>query len=161
MTQKEFTDIYLPLGDCIYRVAYHILESEDDAKDVVQDIFVKLLGSLDTLDAVYNPRAYCITLARNMCLDRLRAASGRKVPLVEGLQDKELSPPPDASLEQKEKLRKLASAIFELPPKQRMVLRMKVLEDKSYQEICRESGVGYLTLRVLLSQARRKLRDLI
>lgn len=161
MTQKEFTDIYLPLGDSIYRVAYHILESEDDAKDVVQDIFVKLLGSLDTLDSVYNPRAYCITLARNMCLDRLRAASGRKLPLVEDMQSRELSPPPDVSLEQKEKLRKLASAILELPPKQRMVLRMKVLEDRSYEEICRESGIGYLTLRVLLSQARRKLRDLI
>ena len=42
-----------------------------------------------------------------------------------------------------------------------MVLRMKVFEDLSYEEIQERTGIGYLSLRVLLSNARRKVRTAI
>ena len=49
----------------------------------------------------------------------------------------------------------------QLPEKERMVLRMKVFEDLSYEEIQERTGIGYLSLRVLLSNARRKVRTAI
>lgn len=158
MTSREYTDIYLPLSERLYRIAYYILESEDDAKDVVQDLFIKLWNSRDTLDSVHNPQAYCITLLRNMAIDRIRKRN-----IYDG-------PPPETvcgnddvhrDIENREKLKMLKDAIGKLPESQRRLLHMKVFEGLSYDEISRETGMNNLTLRVLLSQARRKLKNLL
>lgn len=158
MTSREYTHIYLPLSERLYRIAYYILESEDDAKDVVQDLFIKLWNSRDTLDSVHNPQAYCITLLRNMAIDRIRKRN-----IYDG-------PPPETvcgnddvhrDIENREKLKMLKDAIGKLPESQRRLLHMKVFEGLSYDEISRETGMNNLTLRVLLSQARRKLKNLL
>ena len=73
MTGQEFSERYLPLGEGLFRVAYALLGAEADAEDALQDLYVKLWNDRDTLDHVHNPRAYSITLLRNLCLDRLRA----------------------------------------------------------------------------------------
>ena len=55
MSTEEFTELYLPLRGALYRVAFFILESEDDAMDAVQDLYLKLLSSPDALETVRNP----------------------------------------------------------------------------------------------------------
>ena len=75
MDYKEFCDIYLPLTDGLYKVAFYILESEQDAKDAVQDLYIKLWDSRDTLDSVHNPMGYGIRLLKNICIDRIRKES--------------------------------------------------------------------------------------
>ena len=52
MTTEEFNRIWIPLGERMYKVAFYILESEDDAKDAVQDLFVKLWNRRDDLQDV-------------------------------------------------------------------------------------------------------------
>ena len=159
MTKSEFIQSYMPLSESLYRVAYYILESEADAEDAVQDLYIKLWSSLDSLDTVRNPKSYCITLVRNICIDRIRRAShqsGSELPeVVSGEADSH------SALEYKETLSKVMKAIDRLPESQRKVLQMKVFEDLSYEEIAEATGMNYLTLRVLLSQARRKLKNAI
>ena len=138
MNPGEFKDTWLPLRDAVYRVAYYILESVPDAEDAVQDLYLKLWNTGDALDGIKNPKAYCITLRRNICLDRVRAAA---------MSRKASGMPAMASDE---------GAVAE-----RMLLRMKVFEDLSYEEIQERTGIGYLSLRVLLSNARRKVRTAI
>lgn len=88
MSTEEFTELYLPLRGALYRVAFFILESEDDAMDAVQDLYLKLLSSPDALETVRNPKAYCITLMRNICLDRVRKASRRpETEVMEAVSD--------------------------------------------------------------------------
>ena len=72
MTQEEFRNTWLPLSDALYRVAFYMLEDESDAKDVVQDLYVKLLAK--SPEDVHNPKAYAITMLRNMCIDRIRTS---------------------------------------------------------------------------------------
>lgn len=159
MTPREFTDTFVPLEDSLYRVAFYILESEEDARDMVQDLYVKLWSTLDLLDSVHNPRAYCITLIRNMCLDRLRRASHmQKAELSDTIPDDVTLEDPE--VERKEKVRRMMEAISDLSEGQRTVLRLKVIDDLSYEEISQKTGMNYLTLRVLLSQARNRLRRL-
>lgn len=159
MTSKEFTDIYVPLGESLYRVAFNILETSQDASDAVQDLYVKLWDSLDTLDNVHNPKAYCITLLRNICIDRIRRQSRMK---STALADQPASEPdPLGKVEEREELNRIARAMEKLPESQRKILEMRVLQDMSYDRIAAETGISSLSLRVLLSRARKSLKNAI
>lgn len=156
MSTEEFTELYLPLRGALYRVAFFILESEDDAMDAVQDLYLKLLSSPDALETVRNPKAYCITLMRNICLDRVRKASRRlESEVMEAVSDES---PADERMSDRQRIKDICQKLSSLPERERTVLRMKVFEDLSYDEIQKRTGIGYLSLRVLLSSARRKLR---
>lgn len=156
MSTEEFTELYLPLRGALYRVAFFILESEDDAMDAVQDLYLKLLSSPDALETVRNPKAYCITLMRNICLDRVRKASRRpESEVMESVSDES---PADERMSDRQRIKDICQKLSSLPERERTVLRMKVFEDLSYDEIQKRTGIGYLSLRVLLSNARRKLR---
>lgn len=156
MSTEEFTELYLPLRGALYRVAFFILESEDDAMDAVQDLYLKLLSSPDALETVRNPKAYCITLMRNICLDRVRKESRRpETEVMEAVSDES---PADERMSDRQRIKDICQKLSSLPERERTVLRMKVFEDLSYDEIQKRTGIGYLSLRVLLSNARRKLR---
>lgn len=156
MSTEEFTELYLPLRGALYRVAFFILESEEDAMDAVQDLYLKLLSSPDALETVRNPKAYCITLMRNICLDRVRKASRR--PETEAMEAVSDESPADERMSDRQRIKDICQKLSSLPERERTVLRMKVFEDLSYDEIQKRTGIGYLSLRVLLSNARRKLR---
>lgn len=159
MTGKDFMDIYIPLGERIYKIALYILESEQDAEDVTQDLFVRLWNSRETLDSVHNPEAYCITLTRNMCLDRLRRKENRS----RGVMTENTAGECDTedNMIQRERLKKVYEAMGRLPENQRNVLKMRVLNDMSYDEISNETGMNQLTLRVMVSQARKKIKRML
>ena len=75
MNSETFRIKYLSLADTLYRVAFYILEQECEAKDAVQDLYLKLWQKKDELDGVSAPKAYCITLLKNLCIDRIRRSS--------------------------------------------------------------------------------------
>ena len=158
MNGQEFIETFMPLRDNLYKVAYYILESREDARDAVQDLYVKLWNSKDALDAVANPKAYCITLLRNDCIDRIRKA--QKSGEVDMPQEM-----PGGNGEEyivgREALGRALKAMEKLSPAQREVLRMSALEGLSYEEMSQRTGMNNLTLRVLLSQARKRIRNSI
>ena len=69
---NEIKEIWLPLSDRFYRVAYHILESQEDAEDAVQELYLKLIKIPDKLSNIQDPAAYGITMLRNICIDIIR-----------------------------------------------------------------------------------------
>lgn len=150
----------MPLWQSLYKVAYYVLESEDDAMDAVQDLYVRLWDSRDSLDAVSNPKAYCITLIRNLCIDKIRKSVRR--PTV-GLIPETAPDESDVfrTITDRETLARLAKAVEKLPEGQRNVLKMRTIDELSYEEISAKTGMNQLTLRVLLSQARKKLKGLL
>ncbi|MCR5561733.1 MAG: RNA polymerase sigma factor [Bacteroidales bacterium] len=157
MTQTEFRTTWLPLSDALYRVAFYMLEDEADAKDAVQDLYVKLLAK--SPEGVQNPRAYAITMLRNMCIDRIRIAqkffSLQCAEDAPGLDFMEREPDVLAT---KEKLRRVLAIIEGLPDKQREVVRQRIFEEREYSEIARNTGLTEGDLRVLLSIARKRIR---
>lgn len=158
MTSEQLTEAYNELSDGLFRVAYYILESQTDAQDAVQDLFIKLWGSRDKLDTVLNFKAYCTTLMKNLCIDKVRRES--RVQAMEPGTDMAETRLTDQDYEAKEKLERVMAAIEQLPERQRLVMRMYVFEEMSYDEIAEKTGMSNLTLRVLLSNARKSLRTL-
>lgn len=157
MTGQEFSTLYLPLGEGLYRVAYGLLASEADAEDALQDLFVKLWDRRDTLDYVHNPRAYCITMLRNLCLDRLRARSRAAEEPLETEAAAEDSA--DARTLDREQRARLVRAVEGLPKNQRAVVEMRLLQGLTYEEIAAETSLSPLSLRVLLARARKTIKS--
>ena len=159
MDYQQFCDIYLPLTEGLYRVAYYLLETEQDAKDEVQDLFIKLWNSRDTLDNVHNPMGYSIRLLKNQCIDRLRKESRHaRADLTDEIASDDTADGPQAAREQTERLMR---AIRKLPARQRKVLEMKLLRGMSNEQISQETGMTNLAVRVMISRARAKIKEAI
>lgn len=159
MTAERFTQEYLPLKDDLYRVAYYILESGEDAEDAVQDLYLKLWNAGDALDTIRAPKAYCISLLRNICIDRLRKyrpEGEEKIPqqaAEDSLQDERMS--------ERQRIEAAVKQMSSLSDDERIVLKLKVFDDLSYEEIQKRTGLSRLSMRVHLSNARRKIRKSI
>ena len=151
MTEERFHKEYLSLSDTLYRIAFYMLESRSEAEDAVQEVYLKLWDTRDALDGIRSPRAYSVTLLKNLCLDRIRRASHLTFP--EQLPDDEM----DARM----RLEKVLEAVKSLPDRQREILILRTVEGLSYEEIAQRTGMNYLTLRVLLSRARSTIKSKI
>ena len=159
MTNARFQNEWLSLAGEFYRVAFYILEDEAEAEDAVQELFLKLWSGREALDGIRNPKGYGIRVLRNLCLDRIRRSRKMETPAV--LPEPEWPGRQDEAVDEKERLAKVLDAIKSLPDRQREVLTLRTLDGLSYEEIAERTGMNQLTLRVVLSQARRKIRNVI
>lgn len=154
MTPEEFIRVYLPLWSGLYRVAFRLLGSRQEAEDAVQDLYIRLWGSLDGLDRVKNPQAWCLTVLRNLCIDRLRAGAGqREVPVYENIPEAEMP-------ERSERVERALGAVRTLSPKNRELLRLRLVEELSFGEISRRTGLRETALRVAFHRLKNKLKKI-
>lgn len=162
MNSERFIEEILPFQDTLYKVALYILESESDASDALQDMYLKLwkMGP-DALLSLSNPRAYCISVMRNHCLDVLRSRKscreGRMEDSSEALAP--VSDEPQSRYEACEYSRLVRSLLKILSPGERQVLVLRAFEGRDYKEIETLCGMSSLSVRVHLSNARRKIRN--
>jgi len=154
MTDRAFHTVWLPLQGQFYRIAFYLLEDEADAKDAVQELYLKLWTLRDHLELIREPAAYGSLLMKNLCIDRIRKRKPREALREDQADD----PPPDRLLEGKEALMAVMKDMDALPPSQRKLLTMKVLQGLSYEEISKRTGLSPLNIRVQVSLARKKLR---
>lgn len=154
----NFSQIWIPLSDRFYRVAYYLLESEVDAEDAVQELYLKLWAARSSLEDIQNPAAYGISMLKNICIDRIRKRTVRK---AEPLDEAPIPEETDAEdrEETKDTLRHLLQEMEKLPEKQREVLRMKTIDGLEYEEISRRTGISQVYVRVLIAMARKTLRS--
>ena len=159
MNATEFKQQLLPLNANLYRMAFKLMGNEDDAKDVVQDAYLKLWKMRDNISNVDNPLAYCLTIVKNMCLDRHRAAS---LSLIDKPPEQLPIAGDDSAsghIEQQQTSQLLNQCLARLPVQQQHVVRMRDLAGCSMQEIEKATGLTAVNARVLLSRARKSLRN--
>ena len=147
----------MPLSERFYRAAYYMLESQQDAEDAVQELYLKLWRSRDNLSGLRNPVAYGLSLLKNICLDRIRRREVRKVEPLDLAAPPE-SPPHDRQTDAKDMLKLVMREMDKLPQKQAEVMKMMVLEGLDYKEISKRTGLSQVHVRVLISAARKTLK---
>ena len=161
MEAEEFKRDYLPLWEGLYRVALHILEDREEATDVLQDLYLKLGRTRDNLDGVNNPRAYCLRVLRNLCLDRVRHLEALPTGSLEDIPPSAIqgeSPPSDSLIEGRELRERILREVDSLPPLQARAIRLRTIEQMDYPEIASLTGQSEGALRYLVSEGRKRLR---
>lgn len=154
---NDFRNIWMPLSERFYRAAYYMLESQQDAEDAVQELYLKLWRSRDNLSGLRNPVAYGLSLLKNICLDRIRRREVRKAEPLDLATPPE-SPPHDRQTDAKDMLKLVMLEMDKLPQKQAEVMKMMVLEGLDYKEISKRTGLSQVYVRVLISAARKTLK---
>ena len=154
---NEINEIWLPLSNRFYRVAYHILESQEDAEDAVQELYLKLIKTPEKFTDIQDPAALGITILRNICIDIIRRREKRRSDELHEYMIAEVSSP-DRTASEKDRLRILIREIDKLPQKQSTVLKMRAIEGLEYDEISQRTGLSQVNIRVLVSIARKTLK---
>ena len=156
MAPEEFARIFLPLKGDLYRIARKLLASDEAAADAVQDVYLKLWDGRDSLDAVRNPKAWSATVMRNLCVDRLRSAP----PAAAGNPDPE-TPDPEPESGPTDRQERALAAVRRLSPQERELVRLRLVEGYSYEEIARFKGQSEVALRVAFHRLKNKLKRMI
>ena len=154
---NDLDNILISHAEQFYRVAFHLLESREEAEDAVQELYLKLYESNHRLNAVSNPLAYGISVLRNICIDRIRRRTVRKAEPVDEripLEDA----PPDSRAVSKDLLESLMTEMDMLPDRQARVLKMKAIQGLDYKDISELTGLSQVHVRVLVSTARKTLK---
>lgn len=157
---SNFSNIWIPLSDRFYRVAYYLLESETDAEDAVQELYLKLWAARSSLEGIQNPAAYGISLLKNICIDRIRKRMVRKAVPLEKVPHPE-DDSQDSQTDMKDTLQYLLEEMEKLPDKQRTVLKMRTIDGLEYEDISKRTGLSQVHVRVLVTMARKTLKSKI
>jgi RNA polymerase sigma factor (sigma-70 family) len=136
------------------------LGSSEEAKDVVQEVMVKVWNGREQWEAVQNMEAWCMRITRNLSLDRLRSKKRKATdPMEEGFEIRLDSLSPHERTEIHESMQRINELIAALPEKQRQVIHLRDIEGYSYNEICEVLELDMNQVKVNLFRARNAVRE--
>ena len=160
MDANNFKQKFLPYHRKLYRVAFQLTGNAQDAEDMVQETYLKLWKKRNELPLnIAHAEAYCVTFIKHLCYDKLR--------LIHPEEDER--PPEELHLaensniahevELRDEVNQVMTLIEQLPEQQKQIMRMRDVEDLPYEEIEKATGLTSVNIRVLLSRARKKIRE--
>ena len=154
---EDFERIFNENHALVYRAAYRITGSNEDAEDVLQTLFLRLLRREILPDMDRNPRAYMHRAAINIALDivKLRSRSVSSTNLEEQLQQQAGPPERMPAFRVQDWLR---DALAQLNPKAAEIFILKHIEGYDNAEIAQMLGTSRGTVAVLLFRARARLK---
>lgn len=143
----------------MYGLAYRLVGNEDDARDVLQEAYLRAYRSLPKFrgDAAFTTWLYRITA--NAAYTFMRRRGRHRAESLEGIEEPESTVPRPEEVSQNISLRgQLTRRLLELPPEQRAVVVMKDVYDLPHDVIAKELGISVTAAKVRLHRARKRLR---
>ena len=132
-----FEEVYRRFREAVYVIGVLELGDPEEAQDLVQETFRRAWSAAPTLDDPSRIRSWLLAIARNLCVDLAKKAMRRPRVMQDlsalRVSNPETGPLPDAI--RQEKARHVQTLIASIPEKFRLVLAMRMLQEKSYQEI--------------------------
>jgi len=160
MDVTVFQNRVLPVKNKLFRFALRMLGNEDEAKDVLQEVFIRLWNGREQLAGIQNMEAWSMRITKNLSLDRLRTLQRRGTYAIEkGVNVKHTDVTPDVKTELVESMENVSQLIAALPEKQRMIIHLRDVEGYSYNEICDILELDMNQVKVNLFRARNAVRE--
>lgn len=156
MSDKVLISTFTLLRKRLLRMAMHILPSEDDAADALQDAFCRLWPRRENIDSEAEAEALATTTIRNICIDNVRKRKIETVPIDEEHDSYEESCH-EGYEERYNEVKKIIDKA--LTPQQRDILHLKEIEGCTVEEIAGRLSSTESAVRMNLSRARKKIRE--
>lgn len=157
---EAFVDLYL---DRLVRSAFRRLGNQDEAEDVVQDVFVKSYADREKLQKVQRVGPYLYRMVANACNEKL-SQRRRRVLSFDELESEDI---PDTVSEASkqiaavDELQRIEQLLRRLPSRQAEVIRLRVLDQLPLTDIAQVIGCNLPTVKSRLRYALEKLRRIV
>jgi RNA polymerase sigma-70 factor (ECF subfamily) len=147
-TANVCREIFEQHGAAIYRFAVVLLRHHQDAEDVVQETFLKLLRHLGTGGSVTNIRGWLFTVAANAARDRQR----RRIRWIPWAADHDRRVAPDELPDEDGRVAFVRESLRRLSRRDRLLLALRA-HDLSYRDIAAAAGIRPKSVGTLLARA--------
>jgi RNA polymerase sigma-70 factor (ECF subfamily) len=155
----------------LFNLAYRMVRDREQARDLTQEIFIRVHRSLGKYDPVYPFTSWIYRVGSNLCIDWIRkkkldtvsldapVSSGDDEGVTRELPDPTQDPSDDAR--RRERSRMLAAALEKLPEPHRLVLVLRHQRDLSYEEIALALDLPLGTVKARIHRAREAFRQVL
>ena len=144
------TSSFLGLRDKLHHIALKYLGSDEDAKDALQDTWLKL-RSKGEVETTIEARNKLVTVLRNVCIDHLRKAREIPIDTTVDIQAYRMDEEDIGNLEQ---------LLQEgLTPLQKEIFNLVTHEGFDYEEIAKQLSMSVEAVRMNMSRTRKKIRE--
>ena len=161
MKKISFRNDVLPLKNELFRLALRITLNRAEAEDVVQETMIKVWNKRDHWDEIDSIEAFCLTICRNISLDKIKKAENQNQSIEEGHDAPDLSytSNPEEQAMQRDRIRLIRHLIDHLPEKQRSCMQLRDFEGKSYKEIAQVLGISEEQVKINIFRARQTIKQ--
>jgi RNA polymerase sigma-70 factor, ECF subfamily len=154
--------IYEKYEEDLLTMAAHLLGDRAGAEDVLQDVFLRFVESLDKFTLTTSLKAYLSTCVLNRCRDRFRQAGrSRTVPIDSAAEAASAEKTPVQTAIGREELYRVNHALAELPDPQREAVVMHLTGGMKFQAIAQLQDVSVKTVLSRYRYGLDKLRSLL
>ena len=160
--EKAFAKVVDHYWNKIHSIALLFTKSPELAKDVVQEVFLKVWTGRQRLPEIRKFKAWLFIVARNEIFTSMRKKATlypMSLDLAERSGEAVISP--EDSLGFKELQQLIQKGVEELPPQQKLIFKMSREEGISHEEICKELNLARSTVKNALVKSRVFLRNYI
>jgi RNA polymerase sigma-70 factor (ECF subfamily) len=154
-----FDELMLRYERQIYRVCYRFVENRDDARDLAQEVFIKVFEHLPTFRKQSSLKTWMYRIAMNHCINHVKKHSREFVEVTDEIGS--TRPSVHAEMEDREQREQFRRLVKRLPPKQKAILELRIHEQLSYEEIAKISGRSVSTIKASVFFALEKIRKLV
>ncbi|MBQ9672107.1 MAG: RNA polymerase sigma factor [Prevotella sp.] len=161
MKKIDFRTDVLPLKNELYRLALRITLNPAEAEDIVQDTMIKVWNRREQWDEIESIEAFCLTICRNLALDRNKKADNQTAQLDDSHDppDRSYASDPEEQTVQRDRIQLVRQLIEQLPEKQRSCVWLRDIEGKAYKEIAEVMGINEQQVKVNIFRARQTIRQ--
>lgn len=170
--RRAFDELVLLHKRFVFNLCYRLLGDYDDADDCAQEVFVKVFRSLKSFKFESSFKTWLYRVTTNTCKTKLNSLEYRlrkrktrldiadeddpkHVEIINGKQS------PEDALKRKEIGQMIQEAVDKLPAEQKLIVVLRDMEGRSYEEIMEIMGCKMGTVKSKLSRARHQLRNLL
>lgn len=161
MSSEVFLAQIMPIKQKLFRFALRLLGNEEDAKDIIQDAFMKVWHNKEKMGELQNLEAWCMRITRNLALDKLKSKKYRVTDQIDRAHEVPAShqQTPHQRSEQSDLMRRVHGLIHALPEKYKTILQLRDIDGLSYQEIADVLDIEMSEVKVNLHRARKQVRE--
>ena len=158
--RQAFKDLYARTSAKLFGVPLRILRDRSDAEEALQEVYVKIWQRADRYVAGgYSPISWLVAVARNHCLDVIRARRPVSDDIDVALEVADAAPNPEQAAESSGERSRIDACLSELDSDKAEAVRGAYLDGYSYEELAARHFVPLNTMRTWLRRSLLKLRE--
>lgn len=158
--RQAFRDLYARTSAKLFGVTLRILKDRSEAEEALQEVYVKIWQRADRyVPGGYSPISWLVAVARNHCLDLLRARKPPSDDIETALEVADAGPDPEMATIARAERSRIDGCLEQLDPDRADAVRGAYLDGYSYEELAARHSVPLNTMRTWLRRSLLKLRE--